>query len=245
MPDLEKYILGRISSLNKDLKILVKEHDYHGIYVKLLNFCTLDLSAFYFDIRKDSLYCDDIKSQKRKSVSTCLHTLFNFLTKWLCPIISFTAEEAWLARKYDNEDSILTQTIKDDDFSFEINGLDKTFNELKKIRKCVTAALELKRNEKLIGSSLQAKVTLYISLESQKILEKINLAEMCIVSQIEIKDIADKSTDAINFDEENIFVSISLASGEKCERCWTILPDVKSNPRKLCERCDTVWQNFQ
>ena len=245
MPDLEKYMLGRISSLNKDLKMLVKEHDYHGIYVKLLNFCTLDLSAFYFDIRKDSLYCDDIKSQKRKSVSTCLHTLFNFLTKWLSPIISFTAEEAWLARKYDNEDSILTQTIKDDDFSFEINGLDKTFNELKKIRKCVTAALELKRNEKLIGSSLQAKVTLYISLESQKILEKINLAEMCIVSQIEIKDIADKSTDAINFDEENIFVSISLASGEKCERCWTILPEVKSNPRKLCERCDTVWQNFQ
>ena len=245
MPDLEKYMLGRISSLNKDLKMLVKEHDYHGIYVKLLNFCTLDLSAFYFDIRKDSLYCDDIKSQKRKSVSTCLHTLFNFLTKWLSPIISFTAEEAWLARKYDNENSILTQTIKDDDFSFEINGLDKTFNELKKIRKCVTAALELKRNEKLIGSSLQAKVTLYISLESQKILEKINLAEMCIVSQIEIKDIADKSTDAINFDEENIFVSISLASGEKCERCWTILPEVKSNPRKLCERCDTVWQNFQ
>ena len=104
---------------------------------------------------------------------------------------------------------------------------------------------ELKRNEKLIGSSLQAKVTLYISLESQKILEKINLAEMCIVSEIEIKDIADKSNDAINFDEENIFVSISLASGEKCERCWTILPEVKSNPRKLCERCDTVWQNFQ
>ena len=245
MPDLEKYMLSKISSLNEDLKNLVKKHDYHGIYVKLLNFCTLDLSAFYFDIRKDSLYCDDIHSQKRKSVSTCLHTLFNFLTKWLSPIISFTAEEAWLARKYNNENSILMQTIKEDDFSFKANELDETFNELKKIRKCVTAALELKRNEKIIGSSLQAKVTLFINPESQKILQGIDLAEMCIVSQVELKNISDKSIDAINFEEEKISVAISLASGEKCERCWTILPEVDSNPHNLCERCDTVWQSFQ
>jgi len=245
MPDLEKYMLSKISYLNEDLKNLVKKHDYHGIYVKLLNFCTLDLSAFYFDIRKDSLYCDDIHSQKRKSVSTCLHTLFNFLTKWLSPIISFTAEEAWLARKYNNENSILMQTIKEDDFSFKANELDETFNELKKIRKCVTAALELKRNEKIIGSSLQAKVTLFINSESQKILQGINLAEMCIVSQVELKNISDKSIDAMNFEEEKISVAISLASGEKCERCWTILPEVDSNPNNLCERCDTVWQSFQ
>ena len=201
MPDLEKYMLSKISYLNEDLKILVSKHDYHGIYVKLLNFCRLDLSAFNFDIRKDSLYCDDINSQKRKSVSACLHTLFNFLTKWLSPIISFTAEEAWLTRKNNNESSILMQTIKDDDFSFKANELDEAFNELKRIRKCVTAALELKRNEKIIGSSLQAKVTLYITAESKKILEGIKLAEMCIVSQVELKDISDKSIDAMTFEE--------------------------------------------
>ena len=245
MPDLEKYMLSKISYLNEDLKILVNKHDYHGIYVKLLNFCTLDLSAFYFDIRKDSLYCDDINSQKRKSVSACLHILFNFLTKWLSPIISFTAEEAWLTRKNNNESSILMQTIKDDDFSFKANELDEAFNELKRIRKCVTAALELKRNEKIIGSSLQAKVTLYITAESKKILEGIKLAEMCIVSQVELKDISDKSIDAMTFEEEKIAVVISLASGEKCERCWTVLPEVDSNPHNLCERCDTVWQSFQ
>ena len=94
MPELERYLLTRISSLNEKLKELVSKHDYHAIYTALLNFCTLELSAFYFDIRKDSLYCDDIKSIKRRSTSTCLHIIFEFLTKWLSPIVSFTCEEA-------------------------------------------------------------------------------------------------------------------------------------------------------
>ena len=137
------------------------------------------------------------------------------------------------------------QTIKDEDFSFKAKQLDETFNELKRIRKCVTAALEIKRNEKIIGSSLQAKVTLFITAESKKILKEINLAEMCIVSQVELKDFSDKSIDAMNFEEDKISVSISLASGEKCERCWTVLPEVGSNSHNLCERCDSVWQSFQ
>ena len=88
-------------------------------------------------------------------------------------------------------------------------------------------------------------MTLYITAESKKILEGIKLAEMCIVSQVELKDISDKSIDAMSFEEEKIAVVISLASGEKCERCWTVLPEVDSNPHNLCERCDTVWQSFQ
>ena len=79
---------------------------------------------------------------------------------------------------------------------------------------------------------------------AKKILEEIKLAEMCIVSQVELKDISDKSIDAMSFEEEKIAVVISLASGEKCERCWTVLPEVDSNPHNLCERCDTVWQSF-
>ncbi len=244
MPDLEKYMLGKVSSLNSELVHLVGNHDYHGIYVKLLNFCTIDLSAFYFDIRKDSLYCDPITSDKRKSVSTTLNILFDFLTKWLSPVISFTAEEAWSLRKYNNHDSILTQTINPKDFIYEHTLQDK-FNELKRVRKSVTASLELKRNEKVIGSSLQANVKLYLSAKTQEILKDINLAEMCIVSNAEVEDISNKTKESLNFDEEDIYVEVSLAKGNKCDRCWTVLPEVKDDPNNLCKRCNDVWQTFQ
>ena len=245
MPDLEKYILNKISQMNTELKSLVQKHDYHGIFVKLLNFCTLDLSAFYFDIRKDSLYCDGKDSLKRRSVSTCLHILFDFLSKWFSPIISFTSEEAWQSRHQDNSTSILSQTITEKDFTYSNSNLEKTFDELKRVRKSVTAALEIKRNEKLIGSSLQAKAIIYIPSEIKQILSTLDLAEMCIVSDVEIKDIAEKTPSSMNFEEEDIFVDISLAEGDKCQRCWTILPEVKDNQDHLCSRCDNVWKSFQ
>lgn len=245
MPDLEKYILNKVSQMNAELKSLVQKHDYHGIFVKLLNFCTLDLSAFYFDIRKDSLYCDGKDSLKRRSVSTCLHILFDFLSKWFSPIISFTSEEAWQSRHQDNSTSILSQTISEKDFTYSYSNLEKSFDELKRVRKSVTAALEIKRNEKLIGSSLQAKAIIYIPSEIKQILSTLDLAEMCIVSCIEIKDIAEKTPSSMNFEEEDIFVDISLAEGDKCQRCWTILPEVKDNQDHLCSRCDNVWKSFQ
>ena len=245
MPDLEKYILNKVSQMNTELKSLVQKHDYHGIFVKLLNFCTLDLSAFYFDIRKDSLYCDGKDSLKRRSVSTCLHILFDFLSKWFSPIISFTSEEAWQSRHQDNSTSILSQTITEKDFTYSYSNLEKSFDELKRVRKSVTAALEIKRNEKLIGSSLQAKAIIYIPSEIKQILSTLDLAEMCIVSSVEIKDISKKTTSSMNFEEEDIFVDISLAEGDKCQRCWTILPEVKDNQDHLCSRCDNVWKSFQ
>ena len=245
MPDLEKYILNKISQMNNELKSLVQRHDYHGIFVKLLNFCTLDLSAFYFDIRKDSLYCDGKDSLKRRSVSTCLHILFDFLSKWFSPIISFTSEEAWQSRHQDNSTSILSQTITEKDFTYSNSNLENTFDELKRVRKSVTAALEIKRNEKLIGSSLQAKAIIYIPSEIKQKLSTLNLAEMCIVSDVEIRDIAEKTPTSMNFEEEDIFVDISLAEGDKCQRCWTILPEVKDSQDHLCSRCDNVWKSFQ
>ncbi len=245
MPDLEKYILNRVSQMNTELKSLVQKHDYHGIFIKLLNFCTLDLSAFYFDIRKDSLYCDGKDSLKRRSVSTCLDILFDFLSKWFSPIISFTSEEAWQSRYQDNSTSILSQTITEKDFTYSNSNLEKSFDELKRVRKSVTAALEIKRNEKLIGSSLQAKAIIYIPSEIKQILSTLDLAEMCIVSGLEIKDISEKTPSSLNFEEEDIFVDISLAEGDKCQRCWTILPEVKDNQYNLCNRCDNVWKSFQ
>ena len=148
----------------------------------------------YFDIRKDSLYCDDIKSLKRRSTSTCLHVIFEFLTKWLSPIVSFTCEEAWNSRNYGDKQSILLQNIKEEEFTYKDTSLLGVFDELKRVRKSVTSALELKRNEKLIGSSLQAKVILFLAQNSIKTIEDLDLAEMCIVSNVEFQDITNKLT---------------------------------------------------
>ncbi len=245
MPELERYLLTRISNLNNNLKDLVSKHDYHGIYTLLLNFCTLELSALYFDIRKDSLYCDDIKSLRRRSTSTCLHIIFEFLTKWLSPIVSFTCEEAWNSKNYGDKESILLQNIKEEEFTYKDTSLLGVFDELKRVRKSVTSALELKRNEKLIGSSLQAKVILFLAQNSIKTIEDLDLAEMCIVSNVEIQDISKKSEDSINFDDEDIYVEIKLSDGEKCERCWAVLEEVSSNKNNLCNRCEDVWNSFQ
>ena len=245
MPILEQYILSKISKLNDELKSLVLKHDYHSIYIKLLNFCTLDLSAFYFDIRKDSLYCDHINEHRRKSTTTCLHLIFEFLIKWLSPIISFTAEEAWQIRQYSNSESILKQTIQENDFTFQNASLENKFNELKKVRKTITAALEIKRNEKMIGSSLQASVNLYIDSKIKNILNDINLAEMCIVSRIQIFDLSKKNNNCLTFEDEDVYVEILIAEGDKCQRCWTILPEVKENINDLCQRCDDAWQKYQ
>ena len=105
--------------------------------------------------------------------------------------------------------------------------------------------MELKRNEKLIGSSLQAKVILFLSKDTRKIIEDLDLAEMCIVSNLEIQDISNKSNDSIHFEDEEIFVEIKLADGEKCIRCWTIMQEVSSNKNNLCNRCEDVWKSFK
>ena len=191
------------------------------------------------------MYCDDIKSLKRRSILTCLHIIFEFLTKWLSPIVSFTCEEAWNSRNYGDKESILLQNIKEDEFTYNDTSLTGVFEELKRVRKSVTSALELKRNEKLIGSSLQAKVILFLAQNTINTIQDLDLAEMCIVSNVEIKDISKKSKYSISFEDDDIYVEIKLADGEKCERCWTVLEEVSSNINNLCNRCEDVWKSFQ
>ena len=243
MPELEKYMLSRLSKMHSDLKECMVKHDYHSIFVKLLNFCTLELSAFYFDIRKDSLYCDHSDSLKRKSAVTCLHFIFEFLAKWFSPILSFTTEEAWEIRPYNNNKSIHLQTFKEDDYIFYDEKLEKKWSDIKEIRKTVTSALEIKRNEKLIGSSLQAQVVFFLESKILSKVENIDLSELSIVSNSEIKKIEEKSLPSISFDDSRIYVDIKIASGVKCQRCWSVKEEVASNSLQLCKRCDDVWKS--
>ena len=243
MPELERYMFSRLSKMHSELKNCMLVHDYHSIYVKLLNFCTLELSAFYFDIRKDSLYCDPQGSLKRKSAVTCLHFIFEFLAKWFSPILSFTTEEAWELRLYNNNKSIHLQTFNEDDYAYYDEKLEKKWIDIREIRKAVTSALEIKRNEKLIGSSLQAQVVIFLESEILNNVKNIDLSELSIVSDFKIKEMDEKNSSALSFDDPRVFVDVEIAPGLKCQRCWTVKEEVRNNSLQMCDRCDNVWKS--
>ena len=147
MPELEQWVLHRVSELSKKIEENTKKFNLHDIYTDIHNFCTIDLSAFYFDIRKDTLYCDELKGKNRRSCRTVMDILFKSLTTWLAPIICFTAEEAWQNRYKDPENSVHLQTY----FKSELVGIMKHLetNGLKSesLGQMVTTAIEEKRKE--------------------------------------------------------------------------------------------------
>ena len=160
LPELEQYMLHRIYDLNENYKNYFKSYDFHNLYKELLNFCTVDLSAFYFDIRKDALYCDSEDSEKRKSSIIVLNIILESLIKWFAPILSFTTEEIFtLINK--NEKSIHLEKFIEFPKSFENKKLNEKWIELKKIRDICNISIEAKRATKEIGSSLEAKSTEY------------------------------------------------------------------------------------
>ena len=157
MPELEQWVLHRVSELSKKIEENTKEFNLHDIYTDIHNFCTIDLSAFYFDIRKDTLYCDELKGKNRRSCRTVMDILFKSLTTWLAPIICFTAEEAWQNRYKDPENSVHLQTYFKSESGWNNETLGNKWTEIRELRSMVTTAIEEKRKDGLLGSSLQAK----------------------------------------------------------------------------------------
>ena len=238
LPDLEKYILFRVWELDKIIKEYIKENNYHKIYKELLVFCSNDLSSFYFDIRKDCLYCDDITSQKRKSCRSALKIIFDFLTAWLAPIICFTVEEAWLSDNFNHKESIHLRTFPKADEKWGDKDFGEKWKEIINIRKVVTSAIEIKREKKIIGSSLETSAELLVPEKIKNYLNSLNLNDLFIVSSTKIVDkIAEDSfsLEGIN----NIKVRVKKAEGLKCERCWIISKEV-NNKENLCNRCHSV-----
>jgi isoleucyl-tRNA synthetase len=237
MPELEQWVLHRLSELDERVRKGYSEYDFQGVFQSVFTFATVELSSFYFDIRKDVLYCDG-DTLERRSSRTVLDHLFLRLTSWLAPVLVFTMEEVWLER-YPSEDSSIHLT--------DMPGTPKTWiNEelaakwaiIRKARRAVTAALEVQRTNKVIGSSLEASPIVY--LEDQQtfdILNSIPFADICITSSIELSlDKAPKS--AFSSEEaKGIKIDFLVASGEKCQRCWKILPEVNV-ANSICGRCD-------
>ena len=230
-PELERLMLHQIFLLNQNYEKYFKEYNFHKLYKELANFCSLELSAFYFDIRKDILYCDDISSTRRQACIHLLGLILDLLLKWFAPILSFTTEEIYQILNKEKNSSIHLQNFPKIPVSWKNEYLFEKWNKFKIIKKVVNAAIEEKRATKDVGSSLEADVQIYLNEENLKVVEGFNLPENFITSKAVAKEmINDNNLFKLNSDE-NIKVLVQKATGAKCPRCWKIFP----HP---CKRCN-------
>ena len=218
LPELERFMLHKIYILDQNFKKYFKNYDFHNLYKELLNFCTVDLSAFYFNIRKDCLYCDPKDSEKRKSVTLILKVILDSLLKWLAPILSFTTEEIFRLIN-SNKKSIHLEKFLDFPEKIKDDELNTKWSELIKIRNICNLSIEQKRTEKTIGSSLEASLKIKLNAENLELAKDIDFSELCITSSVTIE----------KNNKSEIEVETSKAEGNKCPVCWKISP-------KPCER---------
>jgi isoleucyl-tRNA synthetase len=239
MPELERWVLHRLAELGTVVRESCEQYDFHRMYVALYNFCAVDLSGFYFDIRKDALYCDATTSIRRRAARTVLDHLFDCLVKWLAPFISFTAEEVWLTRYPSEDGSVHRELFPTIPAEWLDAALGTKWERVRRVRRAVTGALEIERAEKRIGASLQAGPTVYVVPEDKAALDGIDFAEICITSSINVQ-VGDGPADAFRTDDaKGVAVVPQQASGLKCERCWQVLPEVGhvKGHDDLCKRC--------
>jgi isoleucyl-tRNA synthetase len=211
LPELEQFMLHKIYTLNLKFHKYFNNYDFHNLYKELLNFCTVDLSAFYFDIRKDTLYCDPIDSKKRISCVSLLNIILNSLLKWFAPILSFTTEEIYKLI-FKGTKSVHLENFLEYPQTFHNQELNDKWLELIKIRNVCNMSIEEKRAKKEIGSSLEAEIKIDLRRDLEKTVQNIDFAELCITSGA-----------TVNFTEnQDIIVSTIRAEGSKCPVCWKI-----------------------
>ncbi len=242
MPELERYMLARIAELDGQVRHGYEHFDYNGVFTSLFNFCTNDLSAFYFDIRKDALYCDAASSTRRKSTRTVIDAIFRHVVTWLAPVLCFTMEEAWLLRFPGENESVHLHTFPEVPKDWHDEKLVQKWARVRELRRVVTGALEIARRDKVIGASLEARPVLFVNADDAKLMNGIDLGEIAITSHAVVST-HDAPADAFKLsDVEGASVVFHHAEGDKCARCWMILPEVGSHPKHpdLCNRCSAA-----
>ena len=208
------------------------DFDYKRIFATLSTFMTSDLSAFYFDIRKDALYCDPYSSTTRKASLTVIDYLFRCTVTWLAPMLCFTAEESWLARYGADAGSVHLEEFPKVLAAWRNDALAEKWRKVRAVRRVVTGALELERANKKIGSSLEAAPQVFVSdKELFDAIVDVDLAETCITSAATLVE-GDGPADAFRLaDTAGVAVVPSRAEGRKCARSWKISPAVGQDPQ--------------
>ncbi|HEX6143168.1 MAG TPA: isoleucine--tRNA ligase [Geminicoccaceae bacterium] len=245
MPELERWVLHRLNRLDALVRECTESFDFPRLYSAIHNFCASDLSAFYFDVRKDALYCDAHDAPRRRAARTVMDQLFSCLTAWLAPVLVFTAEEAWQTRFPSEDDSVHLRRFPEIPESWRDDALAARWERVRRVRRVWTGALEVERREKRIGSSLEAALAWDAAPEDREALEGLDQAELAIASAvtsgIDLESTPPECTFQIE-DVPGVVVVPHRAKGRKCARCWRIVPDVGSRPAHpdLCERCADV-----
>jgi len=251
MPELERLILHRLAELDVKVREGYAAYDFQGVFQGIFTFATVDLSAFYFDIRKDVLYCDGDTSERR-AARTVLDILFHRLTTWLAPVLVFTMEEVWLQRFPGDSSSVHLVDFADTPGAWLDEDLARGWSDIRKLRRVVTGALEIERQVKVIGSSLEAAPIVFLDSgefeteilfnEFEKKINDINtqvLADICITSSVSILKEPIPSEAFRVEGVPGVGVLFKKAVGQKCQRCWKILPDVGQHSHgDVCGRCN-------
>ncbi|HWK32160.1 MAG TPA: class I tRNA ligase family protein, partial [Hyphomicrobium sp.] len=230
--ELERLMLHRLTELDGEVREAYAGYDYRKVVALLSQFMNTELSAFYFDIRKDALYCDPYSSARRRASLTVIDEMLNALLAWLAPILSFTAEEAWLARQPGREGgSVHLENFPEIDPAWRNEDLARKWDEVREVRRVVTGALELERAAKRIGSSLEAAPEIYVAdMNLLRALEGVDLAEVAITSQARLIAKAPPEGAFTLPDVPGVGVVPKRAEGTKCARSWRIVADVGSDP---------------
>jgi len=231
MPELERLMLHRLTELDALVRQAYADFDYKRIFAALNSFMTSDLSAFYFDIRKDALYCDPISSITRKASLTVIDHLFRSTVIWLAPMLSFTAEEAWASRYGEEASSVHLETFPEIPAAWRDEALAEKWRKVRTVRRVVTGALEIERAQKRIGSSLEAHPIVHVSNPDLfEALVDVDLAEVCITSAATLVEDEGPASAFRLPDVPGVAVVPNLAEGTKCARSWKILMTVGADP---------------
>jgi len=240
MPELERWVLHRLAELDHVVCKGYAAYDFQGVFSQLFNFATVELSAFYFDIRKDALYCDAAGSMRRRAALTVLDLLFHRLTTWLAPVLVFTMEEVWLERFPGEVSSVHLKDFPATPTDWLDQQLAEKWTAIRRARRVVTAALEVQRRDGVIGASLEAAPVIHVEDDAMRAaLTGADFEDICITSAISVS--GDPAPDeAFRLPEvPGVGVVFEKADGEKCQRCWKILPDVGTHAHAgTCGRCN-------
>jgi isoleucyl-tRNA synthetase len=242
MPGLERWVLHRLAELDAQVRAGYAAYDFQGVFQAVFSFATADLSAFWFDVRKDALYCDAPGSLRRRACRTAMDAVFCRLVAWLAPILVFTAEDAWLARFPSEDDSVHLHDFPETPAAWRDDALAARFERLRAVRRVVTAALEVERAGKVIGASLEAAPIVHVEDEALRAaLAGADFADLCIVSAVEVTGDPVPAAAFRLPEVPGVGVLFRPAPGEKCLRCWKILPDVGRHRHPgTCARCDAA-----
>ncbi|MEO6395029.1 MAG: class I tRNA ligase family protein, partial [Devosia sp.] len=230
MEELDRFILHRLKQLELVVVAAYRDYDYKRVVSAIANFSSNELSALYFDIRKDALYCDPISSRKRTGALTALNHVCDALVKWLAPILPFTAEEIWLERHPEGS-SVHLELFPELSEAWIDDALAKRWEKLIAVRRVVNGALEIARRDKVIGSSLEAAPQVFVAdSELLRTLKDVDFAEISITSAISLSE-GEAPAEAFRLDDvSGVAVVFAKVEGKRCARSWKYTGDVGSDP---------------